>query len=155
MSIDAPTEDETLLGGETGNDFDFERWSMRLGTGKYDGHLLEMSAALNQRAMDENTRRWTVDFGDRTWTEDDYPADAAEHAERYSGLGWGFITALVGQNVAANIRPARAILYGLARSEMGLPDAGARQSIQGSASELLGRFSYVEVDSPGKTEPPT
>lgn len=152
---DAPTEDETLLGGESGNDFDFDRWSKRLATGKYDGHVIEMAGALHQRAMDLNTRRWKVHFQNLDFTEDTISAEAAEHAERFSGLGWGFITALVGQNVGANIRPARAVLYGIARADLGQSDQMARVATRMPAATLLDLFSYVEVDPVGKGGSPT
>lgn len=152
--VTVASEDETLLGGESGNDFDIDRWQARLAAGKYDGHVVVMAAMLHDHAIKANTRRWRCTFRDVVYTEDDIDGDVAEHAERYAQQGWGYLTATLGDNVRAVIKPARAILYGICRGELSMSDRDARRAIKLPAKEVMGCFDWYEVESPGKPEGP-
>lgn len=150
-----PSEDDTLLGGDNGNDFDIDRFDTRVKAGKYDGHLILMTAMLHDRAISENRRRWRCTFRDVAYLEDDVDGEVAEHAERFAGQGWGLLTALLGDNVRATIRPARAVLYGICRAELGMDHRTAARTIKMPAKDILACFDWYEVDPPGKSEAET
>jgi hypothetical protein len=149
-----PSETDTLLGGESGDEFDLVQWEMRLRAGKYDGHIIEMAAMLYERAIVENTRRWRCTFRDCVYTEEDVSGEVAEHAEMFASQGWGYLTALMGDNVRSTIRPARAILYGICRGELKMTDRDARRAIKMTAQDTLACFDWYEVPSPGKSVGP-
>lgn len=148
------SEDDTLLGGESGDEFDFGIWEKRLSAGKYNGWKMLMQAALHQSCIDENTRRWKVTFRGFDYTEDGVLADVAEFAERYANQGWGFITATINDNVRAVIGPARAVLYGICRGHLNMDHKAAVRATSMPAKEIMGCFEWYEVESVGKAEEP-
>lgn len=154
---DVPSEDDTVLGGEHEDEFNFEAFSARLSAGKYDGNLLVMAAALHTRGISLNVRRWRCTFRDESYLEEDVSAEVADYAEQWwnvPGQGWGYITALLGDNVRSNIRPARAVLYGICRSELRMTERDARRALKLTAAEVMACFDWDEVEPPGFTEDP-
>lgn len=155
-----PTEAEILTASED-EDFDFETWAIALDAGKYDGFLLMMAAGLHSRGISLNVRRWRCTFRDRVFTEEDISAESADWAETFARAdnrpdwGWGYITALLGDNVRATIHPARSVLYGICRGEFGMKDRDARAALKKmTAVEVMGCFDWYQVESPGKVDRP-
>lgn len=149
-----PTEEDTLLGGESGNEFDIDVWQIRLIAGKYDAHIIAMAALLHDHGIAQNVRRWRCTFRDVVYTEEDFDGFAAEHAEKFYGQGWGVLTYLLGDNVRSNIGPARAILYGICRGQLGMDLQHAKRAIKLPAREIMACFDWYQVESPGKDEAP-
>lgn len=155
VAPEMPSEDDTLTGGDDGDSFDLDRFTARLVAGKYDGFEVAMSGLLHARAISENTRRWVCTFKERPFREEDLPAEVAEHAEHFASQGWGYLTAMLGDNIRAYIGPARAVLYGICRAELGMDDRRARLELKAmTAQEVLGCFDWEQVTSPGKDGPP-
>lgn len=146
-----PTEDDTLLGDDG---FDLQVWEARLSAGKYDGFIVTMAAMLHDRGISMNVRRWQCEFRGETYTEEDVDGEVAEFAEKFASQGWGFLSALLGDNIRATIKPARAILYGICRAELKMTDKDARRAIKMPAKDIMASFSWYEVPSPGKDEEP-
>ncbi len=157
-----PTEDDTLLGGESGNEFDIDIFDIRVKAGRYDGWLMPMQALLHDRGILENTRRWRCEFNGETYDEEMLSGESADHAERFAIAegqkiqGWGLISAFIQDNVRRNIGPPRAVLYGICRGELGMTDLEARRAIKLPAAQIMACFSWYDLaESPGKDEAST
>jgi len=147
-----PSEEDALTAGDDGG-FDLNTWKLRLGAGKYDGHLIEMASHLAQRAITDNRRRWRIRWRGDEVTEDEYTITAASHAEDYTSMPWGVMNLSMGLDVQMNAKIAAGLLYGMARTRFNLSDKDARKAVGDlPANELLTVLDYFESEPLGKDD---
>ena len=109
--------------------------------GFFDGHLVEVSKAIQQRvSTGEVAVRWVMRLDDLTVAEDDLTLDEFFLWERTAGKSWQQLRPL------ASAADCRALLLVLAQERQGLDYDAAKAWVSAlPAKRVLESFSEVEV----------